>query len=524
MKNFQTIPENYKPVNGSYKEMHGYKSVGDLNSNEVIEVTIMIRRKSPIEPLLTGQERVSRKDYEEIHGAAEEDMRQIEQFAHQHNLTIVFWDCARRSVILRGRVKDFEQAFCVNLVRYYQLGGTAVFRGRIGDIHVPVELQPIIEGVFGLDNRPIARPMFQIAKKGERIIPPTEAFQSYTGDEVADIYGFPSNVTGKDQCIGIIELGGGYRAKDLKNYFKGLGIDKPNVKAISVDGSHNAPSSADSADGEVTLDIEVAGAVAPAANIVVYFTPNTIKGFLDAITKAVHDTQNNPSALSISWGAAEVRWTKQALNNFNEVFKTASTLGITICTATGDAGSSDNVSDGKVHVDFPSSSPYVLSCGGTKLETSNGKIQSEVVWNESDHSATGGGVSEYFSLPDYQHSANVPDSLNDDFKGRGLPDVAGNADPQTGYQILVDGQQFVIGGTSAVAPLMAGLVARANEQRKDTAGFINPSLYNGASDVRDITKGNNITTSSNLGYKAGKGWDACSGWGVLSKLPPEASE
>src|SRR5699024_5211240 len=158
--------------------------------------------------------------------------------------------------------------------------------------------------------------------------------------------------TGKDQCIGIIELGGGYRVQDLKNYFKGLNIDEPVVKAVSVDGSYNAPTTADSADVEVMMDIEIAGAVAPGADLVVYFTTNTTKGFLEGINKAVHDKQNNPSVLSISWGAAEVRWTKQALNNYNEAFKTASTLGVTICAAAGDAGSSDNVSDGKVHVDF----------------------------------------------------------------------------------------------------------------------------------------------------------------------------
>ncbi|MEO6852301.1 MAG: S53 family peptidase, partial [Mucilaginibacter sp.] len=273
-----------------------------------------------------------------------------------------------------------------------------------------------------------------------------------------------------------------------------------------------------SADGEVMLDIEVAGAVAPGAKIVVYFCPNTDQGFLDAITKAVHDTTNKPSVISISWGSAEVNWTQQSLNNFNETFKAAALLGVTICVAAGDSGSSDSVTDGKVHVDFPASSPYVLACGGTSLKVNNNKMSSETVWHDSNDSATGGGVSNFFALPDYQSNAKVPLSLNSQFKGRGLPDVAGDADPNTGYKVLVDGQKMVIGGTSAVAPLMAGLIARINQKKGKSAGFINPALYANPSFCRDITLGNNKTTSTNTGYTAGPGWDACTGWGVLSSL------
>jgi kumamolisin len=268
----------------------------------------------------------------------------------------------------------------------------------------------------------------------------------------------------------------------------------------------------------VMLDIEVAGAVAPEASIVVYFAPNTDQGFLDAITQAIHDTTNKPSVISISWGASESNWTDQSLTNFNEAFKAASLLGVTICAAAGDSGSDDSVGDGKVHVDFPASSPYVLACGGTKLVTNGTKISSETVWHESSTSATGGGVSNFFPIPDYQAKAKVPLSLDTKFKGRGVPDVAGNADPQTGYKVRVDGQNMVIGGTSAVAPLMAGLIALVNEKNGKSAGFINPQIYSTAGSCRDIIKGDNITTSTNKGYKAGKGWDACTGLGVLSKL------
>jgi kumamolisin len=428
----------------------------------------------------------------------------VEAFAHSHLLTTVEADLGRRSVILRGKLSDFEKAFNTTLK------SNNTFRALTADASVPDDLKDIVVGVFGLDNRPIARPMFQISHAASP--------QAFTADQLAKIYGFPSGVTGKGQCIGIIELGGGFKPADITNYFKSLGITAPTVKAIAVDDGKNAPTTPDGADGEVMLDIEVAGAVAPGATIAVYFAPNTDQGFLDAITKAIHDTVNKPSVVSISWGSAEVNWTQQALDNFNEAFKTAASLGVTICIAAGDSGSRDGETDGKVHVDFPASSPYALACGGTKLEVSNNTITAETVWNESNDSASGGGVSSYFPLPDYQANANVPPEVDTQFKGRGVPDVAADADPDTGYKVLVDGQQMVIGGTSAVAPLMAGLIALLNEQNKTPSGFIYPTIYANPGLCRDITSGDNKTTSAGTGYTAGPGWDACSGLGVLSKL------
>ena len=244
----------------------------------------------------------------------------------------------------------------------------------------------------------------------------------------------------------------------------------------------------------------------------VYFAPNTDQGFLDAITTAVHDTLNNPSVISISWGGPESTYTSQALTSFDQAFQDAGMLGVTVCIAAGDGGSDDGVGDGKGHVDFPASSPNVLACGGTRLESKNGTITSEVVWNEgAGNGATGGGVSDVFPLPSYQNGAGVPVSVNSSkFAGRGVPDVAGDADPNTGYQILVDGTNGVFGGTSAVAPLWSALIALINESTGKPAGFINPALYSkagGTAAFHDITSGNNGA------YQAGPGWDPCTGWG-----------
>lgn len=507
----------YVKLTGSEKAAPAAMPLNTLNPAETATVTIRVRRKKSLEKLLEKGLRLSREEYAEQHGASDEDLDKVEAFTAANHLTTVEIDKGRRSVIVKGSIADLEKAFQVHLTDYKDEKGV-VYRGRAGEICIPTDLQDIITGVFGLDNRPHARPHFQVVTEANGVFASHAAGGGFSPNQLNTIYGYPSKVTGKDQCIGIIELGGGFRNADLKTYFTGLGIVPPAVKAISVDGATNHPTTANGADGEVMLDIEVAGAVAPGASIAVYFAPNTDAGFLNAITKALHDTKNKPSVISISWGQAEIGWTQQSLDSYNEAFKAASVLGVTICVAAGDQGSDDSVGDGNVHVDFPSSSPWVLACGGTKLVVKGNKVSSETVWHESSDSATGGGVSNYFPLPDYQKTAKVPLALDTKFKGRGVPDVAGNADPQTGYKVRVDGQNMIIGGTSAVAPLMAGFIALINEQQKKSAGFINPLIYSTRGVCRDITQGNNITTSTNKGYKAGKGWDACTGLGVLNKL------
>ncbi|MDH5339735.1 MAG: S53 family peptidase, partial [Rubrivivax sp.] len=321
---------------------------------------------------------------------------------------------------------------------------------------------------------------------------------------------FPTGLDGSGECIGIIELGGGYRPSDLSAYFSSLGLAAPKVKVVHVDHGRNHPTNASSADGEVMLDIEVAGAIAPKATLAVYFAPNTDQGFLDAITTAVHDDVHKPSVISISWGSAESNWTAQAMTQFDQAFQAAAAMGVTICAAAGDNGSGDGQADGLPHVDFPASSPHVLGCGGTRLLASGSSIKSETVWNEGAGGATGGGVSGFFPPPAYQSGAQVPSIAGTHHAGRGVPDVAGDADPVTGYQVLVDGQQLVFGGTSAVAPLWAGLVALMNQQLGHPVGFLNPLLY-GSLTGKGLL--HDIKTGSNGAYAARPGWDPCTGWG-----------
>ena len=285
----------------------------------------------------------------------------------------------------------------------------------------------------------------------------------------------------------------------------------PEVAAVSVDHGANAPTgNPNSADGEVMLDIEVAGAVAPGATLVVYFAPNTDAGFLDAVTTAVHDTQYRPSVVSISWGGPESTWSPQALRAMDQAFAAAAALGVTVCVAAGDSGSTDGLA-GANHVDFPASSPHALACGGTRLKATASAIVSETVWNDGTpaNGATGGGVSTFFPLPVWQQGLHTVDLQGESHAliRRGMPDVAADADPRSGYQVVVDGAAAVFGGTSAVAPLWAGLIARINADGGTPAGLISPLLYAHPSALRDITRGNNG------GFRATRGWDACTGLG-----------
>jgi kumamolisin len=474
-------------------------NAGDL-SDRVKKIS---RRDGP-------RQHLSREDFEKQFGADAADLSAVRDFASKHGLSVVQADAGRRSVVLSGTVAKFNAAFGVDLQRFEHDGGS--YRGRTGGIRLPDELNGRVEAVLGLDNRPVAKPHFRRHPARGAAQPHAGSGNptSYTPVQLAKLYDFPAG-TGQGECVGIIELGGGERPADLKTYFASLGIQTgPKVTAVSVDHAKNHPTTANGADGEVMLDIEVVGAIAPQANIAVYFAPNTDAGFLDAITTAIHDTTNKPSVISISWGGPESSWTQQSMTAFDSAFQAAAAMGITVCVASGDNGSSDGSTDGSDQVDFPASSPHVLACGGTSLQASGTQIGSETVWNDgAQGGASGGGVSTQFPLPAWQDNLQVTTSTGKTaLTMRGVPDVSGDADPETGWDVRVDGSNMVIGGTSAVAPMWAGLIALINSANSGkSVGFINPLLYASPSVLTDITQGNNGT------FEAAVGWDACTGLG-----------
>ncbi|MDO1529976.1 S53 family serine peptidase [Fulvimonas sp. R45] len=471
--------------------------LGPHDDDAPLDVTLVLRRRGEAPPAAAWplHPPMRRADFGARCGADPADLDRARDFARTHGLQETGCQPHRRALHLRGPAAALQRAFGVRLGHYQPEDGGAPF---VGCAEAPALPEGVI-AVLGLDRRPVARPQFRK--------PLAQPSRSYTPLQLGQLYGFPAG-DGGGQGVAIIEFGGGYQESDLATYFQSLGLAKtPTVTAVSVAGGQNQPGG--DADAEVMLDIEVAGALAPAAKFAVYFAPNTDQGFYEAISQAAHDDTHKPSVMSISWGGPEDSWTGASRDAMQSALQDAVALGVTVAVAAGDSGSSDGEDDGQPHVDFPASSPYALACGGTRLVANGSAINSETVWNETraNEGATGGGVSTAFPLPDWQQDAGVP-RAPDGSAGRGVPDVAGDADPRTGYQVRVDGEDQVIGGTSAVAPLWAALLARLNQQLGAPLGDAHAAIYQiGGKAFRDVTVGDNGD------YQAGTGWDACTGWG-----------
>ena len=486
--------------NGDRKPAPGASKIGDADPKETLLVSLRIRPR-PDAPAInhdklaatphSKRKHLSRDEFAAKYGAAQSDLDAVAAFAKNQGLTVVESSIPRRTVVLSGTVAQVNQAFGVSMKRYHT--STETYRGYEGTISVPESLADTIQEVHGLDNRQVAHPLFRAAVADMATTP-------LTPPQVANLYKFPTT-TGTGQTIGIIEFGGGFKMSDVQAYFQNIvKLPVPTVISVGVDGATNSPGQ--SADLEVILDIDTAASVAPGAKIVVYFAPNTVQGFVDAITTAVHDSTNNPSVLSISWGGIESVF-GSGIHNVSTAAQEAAPLGVTIFASSGDGGSGN-----PALVNYPASDPGISACGGVTIENVSGLSFSEVTWGGS-----GGGISNTFAKPWWQNWANVPPSVNPKGHiGRGVPDVAGNADPASGYVLILNGSQTgPIGGTSAVAPLYAGLVALLNSVLDEPVGFFNPSLYSaeGLGCFVDVTSG------SNGSYNAGPGWDACTGLGSI---------
>ncbi|MBS1785209.1 MAG: S8 family serine peptidase [Acidobacteria bacterium] len=429
--------------------------------------------------------------------AGEEARRAITAYAAGQGLRVEGWWPLTRRLKVRGAVKAMEAAFGFEWMRSPEGG----LHGA-GAAHIPQELSGYLRGVLGHDPRPKLRPHLKArgARAGEA--PPVPG---KTAVDFAAQYGFPSG-DGKGQHVGLLQLGGTVAEADLKAYFEGLGLPVPSVEMHPISGGDPAPTQ--DSRWEMTLDVEVVGAVVPAARLTVFVAPNSSDGLLDLVESALKGGPDQPSVLSMSWGGAESEWGALELELVSNALQAAGGLGVTVLISSGDEGSSDGATDGKQHVNFPASSPWVLAVGGTQQGTTG-----EVVWNALAEAkgATGGGISDFFDLPDWQKAAGAPQSANDGQIRRAVPDVAAHAAEAGGYRVFVDGQWRVLGGTSAAAPLLAGLITRLNAARSKPIGYVNPTLYGAAKPA--FTP---ITEGSNGAYSATTGYSACTGLGVVN--------
>jgi kumamolisin len=498
----------FVPLAGSYRPaLTGAEEIGTVAPDERIGVTLILRRRAELPTgLVTGPETVSQQQLADSYGADPADVELVTGALSVAGIEVTEADVGSRRLSAAGPYSALNELFGAELTNVR--GESSEFRARSGELRLPVALDGVVTAVLGLDTRPQARAYFRTHKQ-------PASNTSYDPPMLGAVYGFPAGTDGTGHTVGVIELGGGFAQSDLQAYFTGLKIATPTVNAVGVDGATNvAGQDPNGADGEVLLDVEVIGALAPRAVQNVYFGPNTDQGFVDAISTAVH-AKPTPTAVSISWGQSEDQWTQQGRTAMDQAFADAAALGVTVTVAAGDNGSPDGQSDGKQHVDFPASSPHVLACGGTTLHAATtGVISSETVWNDgSNGGATGGGVSDTFPIPSWQSNAGVPTRVGGG-TGRGVPDVAGDADPQTGYNIRVDGKPMVIGGTSAVAPLWAALACRLSQAVGKPLGLMQTALYRSAMKGKGAAGFHDITSGNNGAYKAGPGWDACTGLGT----------
>ena len=552
-------PANYRRLEGSERRpAPGATLLGPADPNETFSVTISVRRRPDAPPVHDvdywtktppGQRKfLSHEEFAAKYGADQADLDAVAAFARAHGLKVAGTSISGRSVTLSGTAGQMSKAFAADLGRYET--PTMKYRGRDGYIHVPADMADLVMGVFGLDNRPVG---------GHDSCDPTNTTPLYpTGSGgVADLYNFPGG-NGANQIIGVFEGPGGYVKKDIDSFLGTTSYLPPKDVPVGASNPGNNPGIDQGSDTEILLDICLALSIAPGAQIAVYFAePDptnprnlTSQSYMATIGEMINPT--NPtdpklSVISISWHLAEgddaqtlafLGITTNLIDTIHSYFQDAAMKGITVFASSGDRGSNSGVptlqQGPKVHVQYPGSDPLVTACGGTTICSVMGKTFNEVTWNDTDNKnndhaalATGGGISYYYPLPPYQNGIGVPLSANNDGrKGRGVPDVAGNASGNSGYLMSLSSYTptfyFYARGTSAVAPLYAGLMALINANLGQNVGFLNPTLYalGEISGVfRDITEGNNLWPdgpSTAPYYSAGPSWDACTGWGSIN--------
>jgi len=531
-----TVPSNHRRIEGSeLKPGPGAELLAPADPADTLKVTIVLRRR-PDGPAVpdhayyaktppSQRRRLPEAQFAEKYGAAEDDLAAVSRFAEAAGLEILDRNAARRSIVVSGTVAQFNAAFAVTLntyrhqVRRSPLDAeplTESFRGYDGFISVPEDLADAIIGAFGLDNR-------RITKRAAGDPPGTGLL---TVDEVRTLYDFPPNLAAGQTIAIFSELG--YLPSDISDNFAG---SPPVVIDVSVDASNDG-----FPDQETTQDICIAGAAAPGAEIAVYFTTYDQAGWVDLISRVIHPSPGDPvcavlsSSFYVSNGDDAATLAAEHIPSswvtaVSQAFEDAAIQGVTVCMPSGDFGSGATVGDGKAHVIYPASDPWVLAVGGTTIGDVSGTSFDEYVWNDSfsilgppRQTATGGGVSDLFPPPWYQVDAGVPPSVNDGHRGRGVPDVAGNASVNSGYPLILGGSPspFPMNGTSSSTPLWAGLIAVINAALDENVGFVNPVLYAlGSSVFRDIVAEPGAVDNSlgAPGYPVGPGWDACTGWG-----------
>jgi kumamolisin len=516
----------------------GARRLYDADPSSQMEVTVSLRG-----PALPGADNMpakamSREEYEAKYSASAADAATVRIALEKYGLTVVETSLPSRSMRVAGPVSAMNAAFGAHL-GIYRSADQGDFRGREGSIQIPSEIDGIVTGVFGLDERRVARR--KLATTVTATTTTATKMKPLGPGDLAKRYGFPPS-QGANQQIGIAEFGGGYFAEDLQAFCEKYNLPVANVTTVPVGISSLTLQQIQALPAlernnalddsiEVNMDIQIVAGLCPKAEIFVYFAPFSQKGWVDLLNKVISGAPAKPVTLSVSWGAPEDSpdWSSSARTQINDRLQAVALLGINVCISSGDDGSGDEMTDGRAHVDFPGSSPFALSVGGTMLAGAGANPTEEVWWEAPGErtskggGAGGGGVSVCFNRPQWQ-TVKIKSLNNPSIDGRVVPDVAALAGPPL-YDLIFMGRDFPNGGTSASTPLWASLIACINANLKADLQqrFLTPLLYENAKSGKprgaigcvDITIGQNAShPEPGVGYKAGPGFDAVSGWGT----------
>jgi subtilase family serine protease len=554
----------------------GAKAVGALPADVRLHLTVVLKGRDPA-GLTAFAHAVSTPGTSAYHdyltpsqfaarfGAGTGQVRAVQANLRAHGLIPGAVSANRLSIPLTGTAAQVGRAFAVSFRRMVLPGGrnaTIASAAPALDASVASDVQSVL-GLSSLSQfhplatlrsvlTPTTHPRLKAAAKHSATGGPqpcsaassaASSQGAYTADQIASAYRFSdlyqAGDQGQGQTVAIYELEPN-DPNDIAAYQSCFGT-RASVSYIPVDGGAGTGEGA----GEAALDIENAIGLAPKANYLVYQGPNSNSsapgsGPYDIFNAII--SQDRAQVISVSWGECESSNT-DGLQAENTLFQEAAAQGQSIVSASGDEGSEDcfapppSIPSTSLAVDDPASQPFVTGVGGTTLSTL-GPPPGETVWNngpvaglDGSGGAGGGGTSSIWSIPSYQSGAAA--SLHVGQSGsREVPDVAADADPNTGYIVYWNGSGAdvasaagwqAIGGTSASAPLWAALLADINASSAchgSPVGFANPALYRAAgtaygSDFNDITSGNNDLLGLNGGrFAAGPFYDMASGLGT----------
>ncbi len=552
------LSDSLKTLEGSARKTLKGDVVGDVKEEEPTSATIFLKTTKPtneaklIDDIMSGRRKpLSNEEYRKLYKVSTADVAKFRDYAKEHNLSVDVSHAQDGYVKVNGKAIDMQKAFNTKLVQVKHVDTGNLFTAQVEDVKLPHDIANIVDNVTGMDQHPIAKSQIRMlnpigsdpqaaladaqdhgltaeitdsGKPGAGGQPRRPS--GYNGADVAKAANTPDGNMGAGRKAVVLELGGAVNKKADFKFFTENGLkEAPSITSKAIDGAQIASDGPNGADGEVALDYQNIGMAAPNATQEVVFAPNNDQGMPDVLLYAANEAKVKPDVVSISWGSPESNWTSSAVQAMDAAAKQAVLKGINIFAASGDNGSGDGVGDGQAHADYPASSRYITGTGGLRQVIKGGKTVSESVWNDGSQGGAGGGApSSLFQTPDYQAGVanNIVDVNGNPTNTRGVPDVSGNADPQTGFKVKVDGQDAIIGGTSAEAPMYSArwmriLNAYKEQTGHELTGDYKDLLYKAYADnpnvVRDITQGNNDENGDIGGFNAGPGYDLASGLG-----------